>query len=429
MTRFISPAHAVAGHIAVPGDKSISHRAVLLAAMGEGETMIRGFGRSRDTEATLAAVRALGVDVSDEDVDVVGVRGVGIRGLRVPREPIDCGNSGTLIRLLAGILAGQEGRFQLTGDESLRARPMQRIAEPLRAMGARVETNDGRPPLAIEGARLRGVAHRLPLASAQVKSCLLLAGLLAEGETAVYEPGRSRDHTERLLEQAGAPIRRRPGVATVEPPRRLELGEVDVPGDFSAAAPFVVAATLLAGSDLTVHGVGVNPTRTGLLDLLERMGARVTVFHRRRLGEEPVADLQAHHAPLVAAEVRPQQVPLLVDELPLFALTAASSRGDSVVRGARELRVKESDRIETVTAALRALGARIVATPDGFHVRGVPARLRGGKVRSDGDHRIAILGAVAGIASREGVRLEGAEAVAISFPGFFELLDRVTRRA
>jgi 3-phosphoshikimate 1-carboxyvinyltransferase len=177
--------------------------------MGEGETMIRGFGRSRDTEATLAAVRALGVDVSDEDVDVVGVRGVGIRGLRVPREPIDCGNSGTLIRLLAGILAGQEGRFQLTGDESLRARPMQRIAEPLRAMGARVETNDGRPPLAIEGARLRGVAHRLPLASAQVKSCLLLAGLLAEGETAVYEPGRSRDHTERLLEQAGAPIRRR----------------------------------------------------------------------------------------------------------------------------------------------------------------------------------------------------------------------------
>jgi 3-phosphoshikimate 1-carboxyvinyltransferase len=197
----------------------------------------------------------------------------------------------------------------------------------------------------------------------------------------------------------------------------------------SAAAPFVVAATLLASSDLTVHGVGLNPTRTGLLDVLARMGARVTVFHRRRLGEEPVADLQAHHASLVAAEVTPHQVPLLVDELPLFALAAASARGESVVRGAGELRVKESDRIETVTAALRALGARVAATPDGFQIRGVPARLRGGKVRSEGDHRIAILGAVAGVASREGVRLEGAEAVAVSFPGFFELLDRVARRA
>ncbi len=429
MTRFISPAHSVAGHIAVPGDKSISHRAVLVAAMGEGETVIRGFGRSRDTEATLAAVRALGVEVSERDVDVVGVRGVGLRGLRVPGEPIDCGNSGTLMRLLAGILAGQEGRFELVGDDSLASRPMRRIAEPLRRMGARVETNDGRPPIAIEGGPLRGVAHRLPLASAQVKSCLLLAGLLAEGETSVYEPGPSRDHTERLLEEAGAPVRRGPGVVTVEQPKRVELGAVDVPGDVSAAAPFLVAATLLAGSDLTVHGVGVNPTRTGLLDVLERMGARVTLFHRRRLGREPVADLEAHHAPLVAAEVRPHQVPLLVDELPLFALAAAASRGESVVRGAGELRKKESDRIETVTAALRAVGARIVATADGFDVRGVPARVRGGRVRSEGDHRIAILGAVAGIVSREGVRLEGAEAVAVSFPGFFELLDRVARRA
>jgi 3-phosphoshikimate 1-carboxyvinyltransferase len=426
--RRVEPAHALVGHIAVPGDKSISHRAVLLAAVAEGETLIRGFGRSGDTESTLRAVRVLGAEAVDEDVDVVRVRGVGLRGLRSPGEPIDCGNAGTLIRLLAGLLAGQDGRFELTGDESLRRRPMERIAQPLRAMGATVETTEGRPPIAIEGGALSGVGWRMPVASAQVKSCVLLAGLLAEGTTTVFEPAATRDHTELMLEAAGARVVRRPGSVTVRGADRILLGEVDVPGDFSSAAPFAVGAALLAESELAVHGLGLNPTRTGLLDALERMGGRITVFNRRRAATEIVGDVEVHHAPLVATSVPPGEVPRLIDELPLFALASASARGESIVRGAAELRAKESDRIETVTEALRAVGGRVTATMDGFRVRGVPTRLRGGTVESKGDHRIAMFGAVAGVASREGVELEGEQAAAISFPGFYDLLDQVAQR-
>ena len=430
MERFVAPASTVAGHIAVPGDKSISHRAVLTAAICDGDTRITGFGRSADTEASLAAVRALGVEVEEEDVDVLLVRGAGLRGLREPEGPIDCGNSGTLLRLLAGVLAGQTGsRFELTGDESLRSRPMERIAEPLRRMGAQVETTDGRAPLTIEGAELTGIQYELPVASAQVKSCVLLAGLYARGRTRVVEPVATRDHTELLLAAAGATVRRRGAGVSVSPAERLELGSVEVPGDISSGAPFVVAATLLSGSELTLHGVGLNPTRTGFLDLLAHMGARLTVVNRRRLGLEPVGDLDVRHAELVAAAVEPAQVPRLVDELPLFALAAGCARGESIVRGARELRAKETDRIETVTSALRALGIRVAASDDGFGVRGVPTRPKGGGVDSRGDHRIAMLGGIAGVVSREGVRVRGAEAVSASFPGFFELLDDVARRA
>jgi 3-phosphoshikimate 1-carboxyvinyltransferase len=428
MERFVEPASSVVGHIAVPGDKSISHRAVLIAALSDGETRITGFGRSADTEASLAAVRALGVEVDEEDVDTLTVHGVGLRGLREPEGPIDCGNSGTLLRLLAGILAGQQGRFALTGDESLRSRPMERIAEPLRRMGARIETTDGRAPLTIEGGELSAISYELPVASAQVKSCLLLAGLYARGRTRVVEPVPTRNHTELLLAAAGATVRRRGAGISVAPAERLELGSVATPGDISSAAPFVVAATLLAGSELTVHGVGLNPTRAGLLDLLGHMGARLTVVNRGKLGRELVGDLDVRHAELVAASVEPAQVPGLVDELPLFALAAGCARGESVVRGARELRAKETDRIETVTNALRALGIRIVASDDGFGVRGVPTRPKGGGLSARGDHRIAMLGGTAGVVSREGVRVEGAEAVAASFPGFFELLDEVARR-
>jgi 3-phosphoshikimate 1-carboxyvinyltransferase len=427
--RFVAPASSVVGHIAVPGDKSISHRAVLVAAICEGETRIAGFGRSADTEATVHAARALGVEVEDEDVDVLVAGGVGLKGLREPEGPIDCGNSGTLMRLLAGILAGQEGRrFELTGDESLRSRPMERIADPLRRMGARIETTGGRAPITIEGGKLTGIRYELPVASAQVKSCLLLAALYAGGRTQVIEPMPTRDHTERLLAAAGAAVRRRGATVTVGPGERLELGAVDVPGDPSSSAPFVVAATLLAGSELTVHGVGLNPTRTGFFDLLAHMGARLNVVGRRRLGREPVGDLDVRAAELVAASVAPAQVPGLVDELPLFALAAGCARGESVVRGAEELRAKETDRIETVTNALRALGIRIVASDDGFGVRGVPTRPKGGGLSSHGDHRIAMLGGTAGVVSREGVRVEGADAVAASFPGFFEVLDEVARR-
>ena len=424
----IDPAASLRGHIAVPGDKSVSHRSVLLGTIAEGETTVRGFGRSADTESTIAAVRALGVTVHDDDVDALRVEGAGLRGLREPVEPIDCGNSGTTFRLLAGILAGQRGRFELAGDESLSRRPMERIAEPLRLMEARVETTDGTPPLTIGGGELKGIRYELPVASAQVKSCVLLAGLYAAGRTTVVEPLPTRDHTELMLEAAGVTVRRHQRRISVGPAERLRLGEVVVPGDFSAAAPFVVAASLLPGSELTIHDVGLNPRRTGLLDVLARMGARITIFHRHKSGGEPVGDLEVRSAELTATAVTAEEVPLLVDELPLFALAAACARGVSKVEGARELRVKETDRIETVTSSLRGVGVRIAETEDGFTVRGVPTRFRGGSIDSRGDHRIAMLGAVAGLVSRDGVELGDPQAVAVSFPGFFELLDSVTQR-
>jgi 3-phosphoshikimate 1-carboxyvinyltransferase len=429
LSTVVAPAGSVVGHIAVPGDKSISHRAVLFGAIAEGETRIRGFGRSADTESTIAAVRALGVEVVEEDEDTLVVHGVGLRGLRSPGGAIDCENAGTLVRLLAGILAGQEGEeFELVGDESLSARPMDRIADPLALMGAGVETSDGRLPMAIHGRRLKAVDYRLPVASAQVKSAVLLAGLYPDGRTTIVEPLPTRDHTELMLGAAGARVIRRPSSVSIEPPAQLVLPEVFVPGDFSSAAPFLVAATLIAGSELTLHDVGLNPRRTGLLVVLERMGARVTVFNRRKIAGEQIGDIDVRSSELTATEIRAEEVPLMIDELPLFAVAAAHAHGESVVRGAEELRTKESDRIEAVSSGLRALGVHISATPDGFRVRGVPARPRGGGMRSEGDHRIAIVGAIAGLASREGVEIEGAEAVAVSFPGFFELLDSISRR-
>jgi 3-phosphoshikimate 1-carboxyvinyltransferase len=424
----VQPGNVLAGVIAVPGDKSVSHRAALLGAICEGELRVTGFGRSADTESSIAAVRALGADVVDVDVDTLDVRGVGLRGLVAPEEPIDCGNSGTTVRLIAGILAGQQGRFELVGDESLSRRPMERIAEPLRRMGAVVETSGGALPMTIVGGGLSAIDYALPVASAQVKSAVLLAGLFAEGRTTVVEPLPTRDHTEIMLAAAGARVSRRPSSASVDPPARLALEALEVPGDFSSAAPFIVAATILPGSELVIQGVGLNPRRTGLLDVLERMGARIAVYNRRRAGGEAVGDLQIRSAELVATSVGAEEVPLLVDELPIFALAAAHARGDSTVTGASELRVKETDRIDTVVGALRGLGVRADAKPDGFTVRGVPARPRGGVVDAAGDHRIAMVGAVAGVASREGAEVRAAESVAVSFPGFFELLDSVTQR-
>ena len=423
----LEPAAQLTGHVAVPGDKSISHRAVLLGAIGEGETVVRGFGRSGDTEATVAAVRALGVTVDEVAEDELRVHGVGLRGLR--GGTVDCANAGTLMRLLAGIAAGQPGRFELTGDESLRSRPMERIAEPLRQMGADVVTADGHAPLVIDGSSsLHGLTYELPVASAQVKSAVLLAGVNASGQTTVVEPAPTRDHTELMLESAGVHVRRGQTSITVRPAASLRLGEVDVPGDFSSAAPLLAAAALVPGSDITIHDVGLNPRRTGLLDVLERMGAHLAVFNRRRAGGEQVGDVQIQYSELGAVEVGADEVPRLVDELPLVALLASHARGKSVVRGAAELRVKESDRIEAVSDGLRACGAHLRSRPDGWTITGVPARLRGGRVDARGDHRIAMLGAVAGLASRDGVELRGAEAVAISFPGFFELLNSVVRR-
>ena len=419
------PVAALVGHVAVPGDKSISHRAVLVGALCESETRVSGFGRSADTESTIAAVRALGVEVDEHDVDTLTVHGVGLRGLVAPAEPIDCGNAGTLMRLLAGLVAGQDGRFELVGDVSLSSRPMERVAEPLRRMGARVETLDGHAPLVVGGGPLQAIDYELPVPSAQVKSAALLAGLYAEGETTVVEPLPTRDHTERLLERAGASVRRRPQSVTVRGADKLSLESVEIPGDFSSAAALLVAAVTVPGSEVTVHGVGLNSRRIGLLNILERMGARVAIYNRRQIGGEPAGDVQVRSSELVGATVTPAEVPGLVDELPMLALAACHARGETVVRGAAELRVKESDRIESVVEELRRIGARIRATPDGFRIKGVPARLRGGTFDARGDHRLAMLGAVAGVSSLDGVSLQGAEAVETSFPGFFGVLEQL----
>jgi len=421
----VEPVPALVGHLAVPGDKSISHRAVLVGAIAEGETRILGFGRSADTESTIRAVRALGVEVLEDDVDELRVRGRGLRGLEAPAGAIDCGNAGTLMRILAGVLSGQRGSFELVGDSSLSARPMERVAVPLRRMGAGVRTTDGHAPVVVEGADLHGIDYELPVPSAQVKSAVLLAGLVAEGETTVVERFPTRDHTERLLERAGATIRRRPTSVTVRRADRLVLDVVEIPGDLSSAAPLLVAALTVPGSELTVHGIGLNPRRTGLIDVLERMGARIAVYNRRQVGGEPAGDVEVRASELVGATVAAAEVPALVDELPLLALAACHARGETVVRGAAELRVKESDRLEGVVEELRRIGGHVRATRDGFRVKGVPARLRGGAFDSRGDHRLAMLGAVAGVSSIEGVELEGAEAVEASLPGFFSLLGQL----
>jgi len=425
----VEPAAALVGDIAVPAVKGICQRGALLAAIADGESELRNFGHAADTDSALAAVAALGAEVSEPELGTVWIGGRGLRGLVPPGAPIDCGNAGTVLRLLSGILAGQDGRrFELVGDESLSSRPV-RVDEPLRQMGAGVETNDGRPPVAIEGAQLQPIRYELPVASAQLKSAVLLAGLLAEeGPTTVVEQTPSRDHTERLLRSLGLRLARAGAEIRVWPAERIPPLSLEIPGDFSSAAPFIVAATLLSGSNLRIHDVDVNPTRTGLLDVLGRMGGRIAVFNRRSANGEPVADLEVRSAPLLATAIEPDEVPRLVDELPLFALLASQARGESVVKGAQELRVKETDRIETVTNSLRPLGVRIVASDDGFRVRGVPTRPRGGAMASSGDHRLAMLGAVAGAVSKQGVEIEDAEAVAVSFPGFFELLESVTQR-
>src|SRR5215204_1412735 len=425
----VEPAASVRGAIAVPGNKGSSQRAVLLGALTDGESEIGGFGRAADTESAISVVRDLGATV-EGDGETVRVEGVGLRGLREPGGPLDCGNAGTVLRLTSGILAGQGGRFVLTGDESLSRRPHERVAEPLRKMGARVETTNGGAPVLIEGGRLSAIRYELPVASAQVKSAVLLAGLFADGgATTVVERAPTRDHSERLLRELGVKVGRRGTDVSVQPVERIVPFQVDVAGDFSSAAPFILAATLLHGSELLVEGVNVNPLRTGLLDVLERMGANIAVFNRRTVSGEPVADLEVRSARLQATAVRAREVPGLIDELPLFALAAGMARGESVVRGARELRAKETDRIETVTNALRALGVRIAPSDDGFGVRGVPTRPKGGGVvEARGDHRIAMLGAIGGLVSREGARIEGAESVSVSFPGFFDLLESVTQR-
>jgi len=409
------------GTLRPPPDKSVSHRAALIAAMGEGETAIEGYLDAADTRSTLAAVSALGAEVEGLAPDAIAprllVRGVGLRGT-VPAA-IDVGNAGTLLRLLPGWLAGQEtGAWTVDGDDSIRRRPVDRVAEPLRLMGARIECREDRlPPLRIEAAPLHGISYEMPFASAQVKSCLLFAGLLADGETRVAEPLPSRDHSERMLAAAGAEVERGDGAVTIRPAARLEPGEIAVPADFSSAAFFLVAALLVPGSDVSLAGVGLNPTRTGLLSILVRMGAEIEVEPEGERGGEPSGRLRARGSSLRGTEVGGAEIPLAIDELPLVALAACFAEGETTIRDAAELRRKESDRIATVSEALTALGATVETSEDGMRIEG-GGGLRGGAIESHGDHRIAMLGAIAGLACGDGVEVGGMSAAAVSYPGF-----------
>ena len=425
------PAGPLSGGLRPPSDKSISHRAALIGAMCDGPTRITGYLDSGDTRSTLDAVRALGATVTEGEPDddgglFVEVEGAGLRNARSAR--IDVGNSGTLLRILPGWLAGQpEGSWSLAGDESIARRPVGRIADPLAAMGAAVSSRDGLPPLEVSGSRLHGTEHDLAIASAQVKSCLLLAGLMAEGETTVREPTASRDHTERMLAAAGATLRRSGTEVVVEPAERLESGDISVPGDFSSAAFFIAAALIVPGSELELREVGINRHRIGLLSILARMGVvmggaheegrAMTVHEIREPGPEPVATLRIRHTALRGAVVGAEDVPAAIDELTLVALLGCFAEEDTVVTGAEELRRKESDRIDAVVDGLSGLGAEFESAPDGFTVRGT-GELRGGRLDSRGDHRMAMLGAVAGLASKEGVEVAGYEAVSISYPRF-----------
>ncbi|HEU0305740.1 MAG TPA: 3-phosphoshikimate 1-carboxyvinyltransferase [Lysobacter sp.] len=412
---------ALAGSLRVPGDKSVSHRAVMLGAIAEGTTRIRGFLEGEDTRATARVLSQLGVRIDAPSDGERIVHGVGLHGLRGTGVPLDCGNAGTGMRLLAGLLAAQAFDSTLVGDESLSKRPMRRVIDPLAAMGAHVGSEPGGlPPLRIRGGMaLRGVETSTPVASAQVKSALLLAGLYADGETVVREPHPTRDYTERMLAAFGWPIEFAPGFARLQGEHRLSAIDVDVPADFSSAAFFIVAATLVPGSALRIEAVGMNPRRTGLLDALRAMGADIREENRHEQGGEPVADLVVRHAPLHGIDVPVDIVPDMIDEFPVLFVAAACAEGRTVVRGAAELRVKESDRIATMAAGLRALGISVEETPDGAVIEG--GRLQGGVVESHGDHRIAMSFAIAAQLAGGEVRINDVENVATSFPGFVEL--------
>ena len=418
----VAPVGRLTGRIRVPGDKSISHRAALIGAIASGVTTIRGFLRADDCLRTLACLSDLGVTIDERD-GVVLVRGAGPQ-LRPPGAALDAGDSGTTMRLLAGILAAQPFRTEITGDESLRSRPMDRIVEPLTRMGAEVVAlGQGRyPPLRITGGRLQGISYTLPVASAQVKSAVLLAGVFAEGETSVIEPVPTRDHTERMLVSFGAWVRRQGNTVTVT---RASLSgrDISIPGDLSSAAFILAAAAARPRSEVTVEGVGLNPTRTGVLEVLKAMGADVEVRQLAERSGEPVGTVTVRGRELRGVTIGGEMIPRVIDELPVLCIAAAVAEGETVVRDAAELRVKESDRIGVLARGLMALDVEVEQRPDGMTIRG--GRLRGGRVHSRGDHRVAMAFAVAGLLASDAVTIDGAESIAVSFPEFIETVKAV----
>jgi 3-phosphoshikimate 1-carboxyvinyltransferase len=421
----VSPANTpLRGELRVPGDKSISHRALLLGAIALGETAADGFAGSADCMSTMRCLQALGVSIT-QDGDRIAVQGVGLHGLHEADSVLDAGNSGTTIRLLSGILAGQPFLSVLTGDASLRQRPMERISAPLRQMGAVVLSRaGGRLPLAIMGGALQAIDYAQPVASAQVKSCLLLAGLYTAGRTTISQPAISRDHTERILSAMGVAVGSRGMEVWVDggqQPRGIEMG---IPGDISSAAYMLIAGAIVSGSEITILNVGVNPTRTGILDVLHAMGAEMELINRHIAGGERVADLKVRHSALRGTTISGPMIPRLIDELPILAVAATQALGTTIVQGAAELRVKESDRIATIVSELRAMGASIDERPDGFVLEG-PTRLRGASVSSFGDHRLAMSLAVAGLVARGETIIDGADCVDVSWPDFFQSMQHL----
>jgi 3-phosphoshikimate 1-carboxyvinyltransferase len=417
----VSPGGSLRGRIRVPGDKSISHRAIMLGAIADGVTEVSGFLEGEDSLATLAAFRAMGVEIHGPDAGRVRIEGVGVHGLKEPGAPLDLGNSGTSMRLLCGLLAGQRFPVTLIGDPSLSRRPMRRITEPLARMGARIETSaDGTAPLRIKPVDgLRGLIYEMPVASAQVKSCLLLAGLYADGETCVTEPAPTRDHTERMLAAFGYPVRREGARACLAGGQGLTRCRLDVPADVSSAAFFLVGASIAPGSDLILEHVGINPTRIGVVNILRAMGADIQILNRGAAGGEPVADLRVRYAPLKGIRIPEEQVPLAIDEFPALFIAAACAEGETVLTGAEELRVKESDRIQVMADGLAALGMQAEPRPDGIRILG--GGIEGGAVDSHGDHRIAMAFAMAALRAKAPIAIADCANVRTSFPGFTPL--------
>jgi 3-phosphoshikimate 1-carboxyvinyltransferase len=416
----VHPGGMISGELRVPGDKSISHRSIMLGALAEGTTEVTGFLEGEDALATLAAFRAMGVHIIGPDKGRVTIHGVGMHGLKAPDKDLYLGNSGTSMRLLSGLLSAQSFDVTLTGDKSLSDRPMKRVTDPLALMGAEIETNEGKPPLKIHGGRpLKGIDYDLPMASAQVKSCLLLAGMYAQGKTSVTEPAPTRDHTERMLGGMGYPLQQQDSTVTIQGGGKLTATAIDVPADISSATFFMVAAAIAPGSDVTLKHVGINPTRTGVINILKLMGADITLMNEAETGGEPVADIRVKYAPLKGIQIPEQQVPLAIDEFPALFIAAACADGQTVLTGAEELRVKESDRIQVMADGLKTLGIDAEPTEDGIVING--GIIGSGEVDSHGDHRIAMSFAVAALQAGGSIQINDCANVATSFPGFVEL--------
>ncbi|HYE34535.1 3-phosphoshikimate 1-carboxyvinyltransferase [Methylocaldum sp.] len=421
----VQPGGTLRGEARVPGDKSISHRSIMLGALAEGTTRVTGFLEAEDCLATMNAFRAMGVEIEGPENGRVCIQGVGLHGLRAPKDPLYLGNSGTSMRLLCGLLAGQHFDSVLTGDVSLSRRPMKRVTEPLRSMGAVVETTEtGTAPLKIKaGGGLRGIRYDMPVASAQVKSCLLLAGLYGVGQTCVREPAPTRDHTERMLAGFSYPVDRKGDTVCIQPDGKLVACDIDVPSDISSAAFFMVGAAIAEGADVTLQHVGINPTRTGVLDILRLMDADIQVLNTREMGGEPVADIRIRSSRLRGVEIPEELVPLAIDEFPVLFVAAACAEGETRLTGAEELRVKESDRIQVMADGLRILGIDAQPTPDGMIVRG--GKLSGGRINSHGDHRIAMAFSMAALRAGGSIEIEDCANVNTSFPGFVELARKM----